>query len=139
MRRNRRGSIIPWRSGVFIQKFKSLAALAGSPSAEVTLLDAALDAPPEIDPSHVVDTIVQQSPAVRQAQQQVVIAEAKLKDAKREVVPDLQLRAGEQANLETLGQRPGQEDGRRKASPAPVSSCRFGTATGQCAGGGSRT
>src|ERR1700722_16699989 len=70
---------------LFIQGFKSLAALAGSPSAEVTLLDAALDAPPEIDASHVVDTIVQQGPAVRQAQQQVAIAEARLKDAKREV------------------------------------------------------
>src|ERR1700722_2567858 len=70
---------------LFIQGFKSLAALAGSPSAEVTLLDAALDAPPEIDAAHVVDTIVQQGPAVRQAQQQVAIAEARLKDAKREV------------------------------------------------------
>src|SRR6202453_2234236 len=58
---------------LFIQGFKSLAAVAGSPSAEVTLLDAALDAPPEIDASHVVDTIVQQGPAVRQAQQQVAI------------------------------------------------------------------
>jgi len=104
----------------FIQKFKSLATLAGSPSAEVTVLDAALDAPPEIDPSHVVDTIVQQSPAVKQAQQQIAIAEAKLKDAKREVVPDLQLRAGEQANLETLGSAPGKKTGAQSFASAGI-------------------
>ncbi len=105
---------------LFIQKFKSLATLAGSPSAEITLLDAALDAPPEIDPSHAVDTIVQQSPAVRQAQQQVAIAEARLKDAKREVVPDLQLRAGEQENLETLGSVPGKKTGAQSFASAGI-------------------
>jgi cobalt-zinc-cadmium efflux system outer membrane protein len=105
---------------LFIQGFKSLAALAGSPSAEVTLLDAALDAPPEIDAAHVVDTIVQQGPAVRQAQQQVAIAEARLKDAKREVVPDLQLRAGEQENLEMLAGAPGKKTGAQSFASAGI-------------------
>src|ERR1700723_3514130 len=40
---------------MFIQKFKSLAALTGNPTAEIAPLDAAFDAPPEIDPSHLVD------------------------------------------------------------------------------------
>jgi cobalt-zinc-cadmium efflux system outer membrane protein len=105
---------------LFIQGFKSLAALAGSPSAEVTLLDAALDAPPEIDASHVVDTIVQQGPAVRQAQQQVAIAEARWKDAKREVVPDLQLRVGEQQNLELLGGASGKKTGAQSFASAGI-------------------
>ena len=105
---------------MFIQKFKSLAALAGSPSAEITLLDAALDAPPEIDPAQAVETIVQQSPTVRQAQQEVAIAEARLKDAKREAVPDLQLRAGEQENLEALASVPGKKTGVQSFATAGI-------------------
>ncbi len=96
---------------LFIQRFKSLAALAGSPATEVAPLDAALDKPPEIDPARIVDTIVQQGPTVKQAQQQVAVAEARLKAARREVVPDLQLRAGEQANLEQLADAPGRKTG----------------------------
>jgi cobalt-zinc-cadmium efflux system outer membrane protein len=105
---------------MFIQKFKSLAALAGSPSAEITLLDAALDTPPEIDPAQAVETIVQQSPTVRQAQQEVAIAEARLKDAKREAVPDLQLRAGEQENLEALASVPGKKTGVQSFATAGI-------------------
>ncbi len=96
---------------VFLEKFKSLAALAGSPATEVAPLDAALDAPPEIDPARIIDALVQQAPTVRQAQQQAAIAEARLKDARREVVPDLQLRAGEQQNLEALPEAPGKKTG----------------------------
>ncbi len=96
---------------MFLQKFKSLAALAGSPATEVAPLDADLTALPEIDPAKVVDSIVQQAPTAKQAQQQVAVAEAKLKDARREVVPDLQLRAGEQQNLEALAEAPGKKTG----------------------------
>jgi outer membrane protein, heavy metal efflux system len=105
---------------VFIQKFKNLAALAGNPSAEITLLEAALDAPPEIDPAQAVETIVQQSPMVKQAQQQVAIAEARVKDAKRELVPDLQLRAGEQENLEALAGVPGRKTGAQSFASAGI-------------------
>jgi cobalt-zinc-cadmium efflux system outer membrane protein len=105
---------------VFIKKFKGLVALAGNPSAEITLLEAALDAPPEIDPTQAVETIVQQSPTVRQAQQQVAIAEARVKDAKRELVPDLQLRAGEQQNLEALASVPGQKTGAQSFARAGI-------------------
>ena len=72
-----------------------------------------LDTPPAIDPAQIVETIVQQAPTVKQAQQQVAIAEARVKDAKREVVPDLQLRAGEQPNLEELARLPGKKTERR--------------------------
>src|SRR3984957_17004163 len=104
----------------FIQKFRNLAALAGSPSAEITLLDAALDAPPEIDPAQAVETIVQQSPTVQQAKQEVAIAEARVKDAKREIVPDLQLRAGEQQNLEALANVPGKKTGAQSFASAGI-------------------
>jgi outer membrane protein, heavy metal efflux system len=96
---------------MFLQRFKSLAALAGSPTTEVAPLDADLTAPPEIDPARMVDAIVQQAPTVKQAQQQAVVAEARLKDVRREVVPDLQLRAGEQQNLEALPEAPGKKTG----------------------------
>jgi cobalt-zinc-cadmium efflux system outer membrane protein len=87
---------------LFLEKFKSLAALAGTPAIEVAPLDGTLDSPPEMDPAGIVDTIVQQAPTVKQAQQQVAVAQARLKDARREMMPDLQLKAGEQANLESL-------------------------------------
>ena len=96
---------------LFIEKFKSLAALAGTPSMETAPLDGSLDAPPQIDADRIVDTIAQQSPTVKQAQQQVAIAQARLKDARREMVPDLQLKAGEQANLESLAGDPGRKTG----------------------------
>src|SRR3984957_7106314 len=65
---------------LFIERFKSLAALAGNPATEVAPLDAALDASPDIDQAAVVDAIVQQGPSVKQAQQQVAIAKASVKD-----------------------------------------------------------
>jgi outer membrane protein, heavy metal efflux system len=99
----------------FIERFKSLVAVAGTPATEIAPLDAApgaaLDAPPAIDEARIVDTIVQQSPTVKEARQQVAVAEARLKAAKREVVPDLQLRAGEQQNLEALPEAPGKRTG----------------------------
>jgi cobalt-zinc-cadmium efflux system outer membrane protein len=95
----------------FIERFKSLAAVAGTPATEITRLDAALDAPPEVDEARIVDTIMQQGPTVKEAQQQVAVAQARLKAAKREVVPDLQLRAGEQQNLEALPEAPGRKTG----------------------------
>jgi outer membrane protein, heavy metal efflux system len=96
---------------LFLQRFKSLAMLAGSPTTQVAPLDADLTAAPEIDPAPMVDAMVQQAPTVKQAQQQVAVAEARLKDARREVVPDLQLRAGEQQNLEALAEAPGKKTG----------------------------
>ncbi|HTZ57065.1 MAG TPA: TolC family protein [Acidobacteriaceae bacterium] len=95
----------------FLEKFKALASLAGDPTMQVAPLDAALDTLPDIDAAHMVDTIVQQAPTVKEAQQQVAVAEARLKDARREVVPDLQLRAGEQENLEALPEAPGRKTG----------------------------
>jgi outer membrane protein, heavy metal efflux system len=105
---------------MFLQKFKGLAAMAGKPTTEIAHLDAAFDTPPEIDAAHIVDIIVEQSPSVKQARQQVVVAEARLKGARREVVPDLQLRAGEQANLEALPEAPGKKTGAQSFASAGI-------------------
>jgi outer membrane protein, heavy metal efflux system len=95
----------------YLEKFKALAARCGTPSLETAPLDGALDSPPEMDAARVVDSIVQQGPTVREAQQEVAIAQARLKDARREIVPDLQLKAGEQENLEQLSSDPARKTG----------------------------
>ncbi len=104
----------------FIQNFKQLVATAGDLSIEIAPLDAVLDALPEIDAPRVAQTMVDQSPLVRQAQQEVLVAEASLKAARREVVPDLALRAGEQANLEQLGDSPGRKTGAQSFASASI-------------------
>lgn len=90
----------------FLTSFHVLAALAGAPDLPVSPLDGVFDALPEIDTDQIVATILQSSPAIAQAKQEVFVAEAKLKDAKRESVPDLQLKAGEQYNFETVSPLP---------------------------------
>ncbi len=90
----------------FLQNFRVLAALAGQSDVAASPLDGALDAIPDIDTDHIVETIIQGSPAVKQAQLEIAVAEAKLKDAKRASVPDLQLKAGEQYNFETVAVLP---------------------------------
>jgi cobalt-zinc-cadmium efflux system outer membrane protein len=104
----------------FIQKFKSLTAVAGDPSVQLAPLDANLDSPPQIDSESIVNTLVEQSPFVKQAQQQVAVAEARLKQTRHEVVPDLQLRAGEQANLEALPEAPGRKTGAQSFASAGI-------------------
>jgi outer membrane protein, heavy metal efflux system len=95
----------------FLEKFAALTSLAGDPTMQPAPLAAALDAPPEIDAAQWVETIVHQSPVVKEAQQQAAVAEARLRQARREVVPDLHLRAGEQQNLEALPEAPGRKTG----------------------------
>jgi outer membrane protein, heavy metal efflux system len=86
----------------FLKGFKVLAAITGVPELPASPLEGAFDAPPEIDTDQIVATILQSSPVVAQAKQEVAIAEAKLKDARREAIPDLQLKAGEQYNFESI-------------------------------------
>ncbi len=50
--------------------------------------------------------MLDQSPAVQRADQAVHAAEAQLRSARREIVPDLTLRAGEQWNNELVRQNP---------------------------------
>jgi cobalt-zinc-cadmium efflux system outer membrane protein len=104
----------------FIQNFRILAAVAGQSDLPASPLDGALDAIPDIDADHIVETIIQASPAVKQAQLEITVAEAKLKDAKRESVPDLQLKAGEQYNFETVAVLPTKVAGPQSFASAGV-------------------
>jgi len=94
----------------YIQAYHQLTAIAGEPQMPLSLLEGDLDHPPDIDADRIAQSIVQESPSVRRAQQQADRAEAALKRDKREAIPDLSLRAGEQQNLEldpTTGRRVG--------------------------------
>ncbi len=79
----------------YLQDLAILAAQAGGRDLPAAPLKGDLEHPPEINAEEQVSTIVTQSPQVRRAQQEVVIAEARLKASNRESIPDLTLRAGE--------------------------------------------
>ncbi len=88
---------------MFIQAFRKLSDVSGSPQLEVSPLQGNLEQMPVVDVDHVIDDTLKNSPAVGRAQQAVAVAEAKLKSAKREAVPDLTLRAGLQNSYEPIG------------------------------------
>lgn len=91
---------------VFFQSFQRLASLAGQPALPVTRLQGNLSADPGIATSSIVATLLRQSPQVQRADQQVRVAEAQVRSARREVVPDLTIRAGEQYNGEQVSLNP---------------------------------
>ncbi|HMF65115.1 MAG TPA: TolC family protein [Edaphobacter sp.] len=90
----------------FLQSFRTLAAVAGQRDMLASPLQGDLEHPPQIDAEQQVTNIIANSPEVRRAQQEVAVAEARLKAARREPIPDLQLRAGEQYNGELVRQNP---------------------------------
>lgn len=86
----------------FLQEFRSLAALVGRSDIPVAPLQGDLEHPPQIDSEQIANQIAQDSPSVKRAQQSVARAEAELKSARRESVPDLQVNAGAQQSFEPL-------------------------------------
>jgi outer membrane protein, heavy metal efflux system len=86
----------------FLQSFRALAALVGNPEMTVGPLQGDLEHPPQIDEGRVLEQVVRDSPSVKRAQQDIVRAQAELKSAKREPIPDLQIRAGMQQNSELI-------------------------------------
>jgi cobalt-zinc-cadmium efflux system outer membrane protein len=87
----------------FLQQFATLAALAGRTDLQPSALIGDLEKIPDIDTSAVVDQIIRNSPSMKRAQQAVAVSDAQLKSARREGIPDLQIHAGLQNNLESLG------------------------------------
>jgi len=83
--------------------WKELAAVVGNPHLHLMRLEGTLEDMPSVDAEAFVEKIVNESPAVKIAELGVKKAEASLARAKRESIPDLQLRAGMQQNLELLG------------------------------------
>ena len=102
----------------YMQEFRILAALVGKPDLALAPLAGNLEDPPAINEERAIEQIIHDSPAVKRAQQAVKHAEAELKSAKREPIPDIQLRAGVEQNLERLSE----------ASPRSVGTQAFASA-----------
>ena len=88
----------------YLQAFSSLAVVVGKPELPVSPLEGRLDDWPKLDTEQVLATVVRDSPSVKRAQQAVQQAEAKLRSAQREAVPNLQLRAGIRQDSEPLNE-----------------------------------
>jgi len=95
----------------YVRTFRSLAALVGKPDLELSPVQGDFEHPPEIAAEQVANQIVADSPSVKRAQQNVVRAQAEIKSAKRESVPDLQVRGGVQQNFEQLNEMAGLRTG----------------------------
>ncbi len=80
---------------MFLAHFARLATLAGQHSLEIHPLQGALAEPPAFDPEDYVKRDVEESPLVKRAQADEALGEVRLKDAKRERVPNLNVTAGE--------------------------------------------
>jgi cobalt-zinc-cadmium efflux system outer membrane protein len=83
-----------------LRVWRELGAAVGKPSLKMTHLDGRLEEAPEDSPDQWLQAIVEESPAVKIARAGVVKAEASLARARKESIPDLQLRAGMQQNRE---------------------------------------
>jgi cobalt-zinc-cadmium efflux system outer membrane protein len=82
--------------------WKELAAVVGNSKLPLLRLEGTLEDMPAVDAADLVEKMVNDSPAVKIAELGVKKAEASLARAKREPIPDLQLRAGMQQNRELL-------------------------------------
>jgi outer membrane protein, heavy metal efflux system len=86
----------------YIQSFEDLATVAGEPEIPLALLKGDLDHPPAIDTDRYLNDLLENSPAIKRAQQSALRADAELTRNKREAIPDLNVRAGVQQNQEIL-------------------------------------
>ena len=83
-----------------IRRWRELAATVGKPEIPLTPLAGNLEDMPAGDPDQWTKAILEESPAVKIARLGVLKAEASLARARREPIPDLQLRGGIEQNLE---------------------------------------
>ena len=82
--------------------WRSLAAVVGQPNLPFGKLAGNLESLPDIDTQRWLENILQNSPAVKIASLSLARAQAELDRAKREPIPDLQLRAGIEQNRELV-------------------------------------
>jgi cobalt-zinc-cadmium efflux system outer membrane protein len=80
--------------------WRELAAMIGKPEMPLVNVAGDLEDVPEGNPDEWLRAIVEDSPAVKIAQLEVLKAEASVARAKREPIPNLQLRGGLEENLE---------------------------------------
>ena len=105
---------------MFLQAFHTLAALAGSPNLTLSSLAGELEQPPQLDTEAALSHMLAESPETRRAQQQITVAEARLQAARKEVTPDLTVRAGVQYNNELLREHPGLPVGLQALASASI-------------------
>jgi outer membrane protein, heavy metal efflux system len=105
----------------YIQAFRSLAAMVGKPELALSPLKGNLEQPPKMDAVRVVNQIVEDSPTVKKARQDMVRAQAEIKSAKRESIPDLVIRGGVQQNFEPINETSGLRTGFQAFASAGVS------------------
>src|SRR6201997_3374280 len=91
--------------------WKALSAVVGSPRLGLIRLEGKLEDTAPVNTDELVEKIVNQSPAVRIAELGVKRADATLARARRESIPDLQIRAGMQQNGELLSEPNGKPVG----------------------------
>jgi outer membrane protein, heavy metal efflux system len=91
--------------------WKSLSAVVGNPRLPLIRLEGKLEDTPPVNADELVEKIINDSPAVRIAELGVKRAEATLARAKRESIPDLQIRGGMQQNGELLSEPNGRPVG----------------------------
>ena len=96
---------------MFLAHFAQLATFAGQHTLDTHPLKGSLAEPPGFDPNEYVQRDVEESPLVKRAQADEALGDARLKDAKRERVPNLNLTAGEWYSGEEVmsGRRAGWE------------------------------
>ena len=89
------------------EEWRSLAAVVGQPDLSLQTVAGDLETGwPELNEEEAVEAIAKQSPAVQIADTDAERARAILARARREQIPDIQLRAGLEYNNETLGSVP---------------------------------
>jgi outer membrane protein, heavy metal efflux system len=91
--------------------WKALGAVVGNPRLPLMHLEGKLEDTSSVNADELVEKIVNESPAVRIAELGVKRAEAAWTRAKRETIPDLQLRGGLQQNGELLSEPNGRPVG----------------------------
>jgi cobalt-zinc-cadmium efflux system outer membrane protein len=104
----------------YMAAFRQLAAAAGQPELPLTQLSGSLEGTPPAPGEAALNARKSESPAVQRADAAVAAAEARLRSARRDVVPDLTLRAGEQWNNELVRERPNQPAGAQSFASASV-------------------
>jgi cobalt-zinc-cadmium efflux system outer membrane protein len=86
--------------------WRVLTSVVGKPSMELTTLAGDLEDLPQINADEVIETILRESPAVKIAQLESSHADLAFTRARREVIPDLSVRAGYLNNREDVGSIP---------------------------------
>ncbi len=84
------------------QQWERLCTIVGDPSLVMGTLEGKLDTElPQLDTQQLIDALLNESPAVKMARENVALAQTSVLRAQRAATPNLQLRAGLEQNLET--------------------------------------